>query len=77
ILKHLDNWDREARDNVKATIFDHDFIQAQTVGFDEMIAGVRATDWQTIEHVTGLAAQQLEQVAQLDGESIRPVLTWC
>lgn len=77
ILKYLDNWDREARDNGKAAIFDHDFIQAQTVGFDEMIAGVRATDWQTIYHITGLDAQQIEQLAQLYRESKRPILTWC
>lgn len=77
ILKHLDNWDRQAIAKGEQGVFNHAFIEAQMVGFDALMKGVRATDWQTIYHLTGLDAEQIAQAAQLYRDSQRPILTWC
>jgi molybdopterin-dependent oxidoreductase alpha subunit len=44
-------------------VLDHDFIAAHTAGFADFAAHCRAVGWAEIEHVSGLARGQLEDVA--------------
>ena len=46
-------------------LLDVDFIEQHTHGFDEMVAKVKATSWEEIEHESGLSRADLEAAGQV------------
>ena len=47
------------------TVLDQDFIDANTIGFDDAIAAVDAFGWDEIEQVSGLTRAQIENVGDI------------
>jgi molybdopterin-dependent oxidoreductase alpha subunit len=47
------------------SIFDHDFIEAKTEGFDDVIASIDATSWDDIVSASGLGKEQIEEAAEM------------
>lgn len=54
-----------AEDAAPGTILDHDFIAAETTGFDEAMDAVRAADWGEIERHSGLTRAMIEEAADV------------
>ncbi|MEI4487496.1 FdhF/YdeP family oxidoreductase [Frigidibacter sp. MR17.14] len=52
-----------AEDAAPGTVLDHDFIAAETTGFAETIAAVRAFGWDEIETTSGLSRAMIEEAA--------------
>ncbi|EAR50261.1 Molybdopterin-containing oxidoreductase, probable formate dehydrogenase [Oceanicola granulosus HTCC2516] len=53
----------EAEDAAPGTVLDHDFIAAETTGFEETATAVRAAGWDEIERHSGLTRAMIEQAA--------------
>lgn len=49
----------------KPSVLDHDFINQHTQGFDAFVSKVRATTWDDIEKISGLARADLEAAADV------------
>ncbi|MCM0148702.1 FdhF/YdeP family oxidoreductase [Photobacterium galatheae] len=60
----------------KQSIFDHDFIQAHTLGLDDYLNEVETTDWSLITEQAGLSQQELEYAATLYRHAKRVIITW-
>lgn len=58
------------------SIFNLEFIQAYTQGFEEFIKGVEDTSWQTILFQTGLEKSQIQEFASLCAESKASIACW-
>lgn len=66
----------EAEDRAPGTVFDHEFIDAYTAGFDAYAAHLRAVDLDTVLAATGLTRRQLDDTARALIESERTVTCW-
>ncbi|GLZ32713.1 formate dehydrogenase subunit alpha [Lentzea sp. NBRC 105346] len=55
---------------------DREFIDSQTHGFEEYAAHVRALDWKTVEHATGMTREQITRVAGMFVDSQRTIACW-
>ncbi|HLS48653.1 MAG TPA: molybdopterin-dependent oxidoreductase, partial [Actinomycetaceae bacterium] len=58
------------------TVFDHEFINAHTVGIEDYLAQLRATSWADIETATGLAQSQIRELGELMLGSDRTIVAW-
>lgn len=58
------------------SIFDHEFIENKTEGYDEFIANLETADWQTITEQSGLSRDQIEDAAQMFASATRIVTCW-
>jgi len=76
MLKHLNEWDKNALASGKPSVFDRNFIAVNTIGFDEMIAEVEKTEWADIYKHSGLSPEHLEKLAKLFLESERSIFCW-
>ncbi|HWJ09943.1 MAG TPA: FdhF/YdeP family oxidoreductase [Nocardioides sp.] len=52
----------EAEDAAPGTVLDHDFIAADTIGYDDFAAHVRTVTWDHVLQATGLAREEIEAV---------------
>ncbi|HUR98414.1 MAG TPA: FdhF/YdeP family oxidoreductase [Pyrinomonadaceae bacterium] len=59
-----------------ATIFDHEFIAEHTVGYDDLIAGLDATDWETILSESGLTRERIAEAADMFIAAERVITCW-
>lgn len=59
-----------------APIFDHEFIDEKTEGFQDFIANLDAIDWETIIGQSGLSKTQIEEAAELYINSNRVITCW-
>ncbi len=57
-------------------IFDHQFINEKTEGFQDFIANLETIDWETIIEQSGLSQKQIEEVAELYIKSNRVITCW-
>ncbi len=57
-------------------IFDDAFITENTVGAEEYLAAVDATDWQQIIQQSGLTEQEIRQAAAIYQSAERVICTW-
>ncbi len=57
-------------------IFDHDFIDAKTEGFQDFIANLETISWADILEQSGLPREQIEQVAEMYLRANRVVTCW-
>jgi len=58
------------------TVFDHDFINAHTVGIEAYVERLRATSWADIEAATGLPQAQIRELGELMLASNRTIVAW-
>lgn len=57
-------------------LIDYEFINSKTVGFQDFVAGIETADWETILRASGLAAAQIESVADEFLKAERFVTCW-
>ncbi len=69
IAKYCIEADDAARAHGKPPILDHDFIAANTDGFDAFAAAARAANWDEIEHESGLERREIERAAAVYARS--------
>ncbi|SCC70687.1 FdhF/YdeP family oxidoreductase [Acinetobacter albensis] len=76
MMKHLYEWDNERKLKDQASVFDQNFIQSQSVGFETILAEVTRTSWADIHQQTGLSAQELKHLATMFVEAERVIFCW-
>jgi molybdopterin-dependent oxidoreductase alpha subunit len=67
----------EEEDRRPGKVFDHEFIQHYTTGFEEVIAQLRASSWEEIVADSGLSREQIHQAAQIAMEAKSIIVCWC
>ncbi|MFE5190618.1 FdhF/YdeP family oxidoreductase [Streptomyces sp. NPDC056628] len=66
----------EAEDARPGEVLDHDFIDADTTGFEEFARHVRGVEWDDVLAATGLTREEIEQVRDEVLRSERVVVCW-
>lgn len=72
IMKVLLERERES----PGSVFDHEFISAKTDGFDEVIASIDDTSWDSIIESSGLTREQIEEAAEMIAASGGFITCW-
>ena len=57
-------------------VFDYEFINEKTEGFQEFVAGIESASWETIIEQSGLSLQQITEVAEIYAQSNRVITCW-
>lgn len=57
-------------------LFDYDFINQKTEGYQEFIANLETIDWETILEQSGLSREQLDQTAEMFLNANRVITCW-
>jgi molybdopterin-dependent oxidoreductase alpha subunit len=57
-------------------IFDYEFINEKTEGFQEFVAGIEVTEWELIIEQSGLSLAQITEVADFFAASNRVITCW-
>ncbi|MCX6471424.1 MAG: FdhF/YdeP family oxidoreductase [Corynebacteriales bacterium] len=65
-----------AEDAAPGTVFDHDFIREHTHGYAALIADLRATAWDDIVTLSGVARDQIEAAADIAARSRATICCW-
>jgi molybdopterin-dependent oxidoreductase alpha subunit len=65
-----------AMDAQQGDVLDHEFIRTHTLGFDAFAADLAATGWDDIEAASGLAREDLEEVAAIYAKSNATIVTY-
>ncbi|QWT18917.1 FdhF/YdeP family oxidoreductase [Bacillus sp. NP157] len=65
MMKYLVAQDVLARDAGQPAVIDHDFIAANTLGFDALVDDVVNTSWDDIERKSGLSREEVEHAASI------------
>ncbi|GAA3559973.1 FdhF/YdeP family oxidoreductase [Amycolatopsis ultiminotia] len=63
-------------ESAPGSIVDHEFVAAQTQGFEDWAKHLRETDWPETERATGLAREQIERIARMIANSERTIYCW-
>ncbi|MFL6589685.1 MAG: FdhF/YdeP family oxidoreductase [Chthoniobacterales bacterium] len=63
-------------DERPGSVFDHEFIRDYTAGFDEFVAGLRATTWDDILFGSGVSRQKIRAGAEIAMRSKRIICCW-
>ncbi|MFL6089587.1 MAG: FdhF/YdeP family oxidoreductase [Aeromicrobium sp.] len=66
----------EAEDAAPGTVLDHEFIAANTIGFDDFSANVRGVEWDDVLAATGLSRADIEEVLQSVLASRKIIVCW-
>jgi molybdopterin-dependent oxidoreductase alpha subunit len=67
----------EAEERRPGTVFDHEFIEHHTQGYELLIAQVRKSSWDDIVRFSGLSRQQIREAADMAITSHRTIVCWC
>ncbi|MDB6127252.1 MAG: hypothetical protein JWM35_1148 [Verrucomicrobia bacterium] len=65
-----------AEDAAPGGVFDHDFIREHTIGFEALVADLRATDWETIVKDSGVSREQIAAAAAIAIRSRATICCW-
>ena len=76
IVKHLLEMNKQALANNQASLFAEEFIKQHCYGLNEYLEVVDNTDWQKIEHQSGLTKAELKQAAQIYLNAKKVICTW-
>ncbi|MEO6054952.1 MAG: FdhF/YdeP family oxidoreductase, partial [Chthoniobacterales bacterium] len=57
-------------------VFDHDFIEKCSMGYEEFIANLRATPWDDILQSSGLTREQIREAASIAIRSKKMICCW-
>jgi molybdopterin-dependent oxidoreductase alpha subunit len=66
----------EAEDAAPGTVLDRAFIDANTTGYDDFAAQVRATEWDDVLVATGLTREEIERTRDLVLASDSVIVCW-
>ena len=66
----------EAERERPGEVFDHEFIESQTVGYDELVADLDATSWQEIEEGSGVVEAVIREAADIAAGAKRMICCW-
>ncbi|GAB6987511.1 FdhF/YdeP family oxidoreductase [Nocardioides pyridinolyticus] len=66
----------EAEDAAPGTVLDHEFIAADTTGYDALARHLRTITWEHVLRATGLDRAEIEQVHQLVLNSRSIIVCW-
>ncbi|SMP52934.1 oxidoreductase alpha (molybdopterin) subunit [Neorhodopirellula lusitana] len=72
ILKQLVEWD-----DAQGGIIDRDFVEQHTIDLDDLLADVRAAEWNDIVRRSGIGRDQITTVAKLVRDRERIIICWC
>jgi len=64
-------------DRQPGKVFDHDFINHHTTGYEEVIAQLRAASWDEIIADSGLSRAQIRAAAEIALGAHRIIVCWC
>lgn len=76
LLQALGHLLLKREDQQPGSVLDHDFIAAQTAGYDAYRAARQAIDWPLTETATGLTRAEIETVAQMMIDSKATIICW-
>jgi molybdopterin-dependent oxidoreductase alpha subunit len=72
IMKSM--WEADKRSGRK--VFDHEFIRDKTHGFEEFVADLQETSWESIIESSGVSKELIEEAADIAGKSERMITCW-
>ncbi len=67
----------ELDDQRRGAGIDWSYIEANTKGVEELLADIRAADWNELVEVSGISRAQIEEAATWVQQSERTILCWC
>ena len=67
----------EAEDREPGSTIDWDYVRANTVGVEALLADVRAASWDTIVRASGVERSQIRAAAELARSAQRIIICWC
>lgn len=76
LLKGMMKLVMEAEKSAPGRVVDHGFIRAHCVGYEELVADLKATPWEQIERETGLTRAQIQPAADIYIRSRATIVTW-
>ncbi|MEP6730302.1 MAG: FdhF/YdeP family oxidoreductase, partial [bacterium] len=65
-----------AEDAAPGTVFDHEFIEQHTLGYDAYVAALRDADWDIIVEESGISRETIAEAARIVMSSDRLVVAW-
>ncbi|MEO6590009.1 MAG: FdhF/YdeP family oxidoreductase, partial [Pyrinomonadaceae bacterium] len=66
----------EKEQNTPNSVFDHEFINEKTSGYDEFIENLDTISWDDITEQSGLSREQISETAELYASANRVVTCW-
>ena len=66
----------EAESKAPGTVFDQDFIQEYTLGYDELLEDIKSYDYESLLKDTGLEDELVRKLAQLIIEKKKIIICW-
>jgi molybdopterin-dependent oxidoreductase alpha subunit len=76
LLKGIMKLMLEMEEAAPGTVFDHEFIQAKTTGYDALIADLQTADLQACAEQSGISIEKMRQVAQLLAKKKKIIICW-
>ncbi len=76
VLKGLMKTMLEREREKPGTVFDHDFIQAKTEGYEDLVKTLDATPWDDIRESSGLTHEQISKAAEMIMSADKFVTCW-
>jgi molybdopterin-dependent oxidoreductase alpha subunit len=76
VLKGMMKVMLERERNAHGTVFDHRFIAEHTTGYEDLVAGLDATDWGAILTESGLSQEQITVAADMFIAADRVITCW-
>lgn len=67
-------WEAECK--APGTVFDHEFIQEYTSGYDELLEDIKSYDYESLAKNTGLEDELVRKLAQLIIEKKKIIICW-
>ena len=66
----------EKEQDAPNSVFDHEFIDEKTSGFDEFIANLETISWEDILEQSGLSREEITEVAEMYQNANRVITCW-
>ena len=76
VLKGMMKVMLEREQHAPGTVFDQGFISQHTLGFDDLVSGLDATDWGAILTESGLTREQITEAADMFIAADRVITCW-
>jgi len=76
VLKGMMKVMLERERNAHGSVFDHVFISQHAIGYDDLVAGLDATDWGSILTESGLTREQITEAAEMFIAADRVITCW-
>jgi molybdopterin-dependent oxidoreductase alpha subunit len=76
LLKAITSRLIEEDEKEPGSVFDHEFIKANTTGYDELIANIKKYDINTLAEACGISMQQIEETVDILKHSKKIIACW-